>query len=106
MDINVTSGRKRQKFLKAKTYDGRKMGFLKTLGHLKNPWSSPFGPVHRALRGLPYSNIVPVNRYVHLIISMPIYALSYGCYSYVYVLADYSIREGKFPLCFLTLFYD
>ena len=43
------------------------MGFLETLGHLKNPSSPPFGPVHRALLGLPYNNIVPVNRYVHLI---------------------------------------
>ena len=78
------------------------MGFLKTLGHLINPWTSPFGPVHRALRGLPYSNIVPVNRYVHLIISMPIciYALSYNRYNYVYVLAAYSIKEGKFCYAF------
>ena len=76
------------------------MGFLETLGHLKNPSSPPFGPVHRALLGLPYNNIVPVNRYVHLIISMPIHALSYNPYNYVYILADYSIKEGKFLLCF------
>ena len=98
---------KREKVkVKAKTYFGWEMGFSETLGHLKNPHSSPFGPVHRALESCPHSNIVPVNRYVHLNISMPIYALSYGCYSYVYVLANYSIREGKFLLCFLTLFYD
>ena len=30
---------------------------------------------------------------------MPIYALSYNRYNYVYVLADYSTKEGKFLLC-------
>ena len=70
------------------------------LGHLKNPRSSPLEPVHRALRGLPYSNIVPVNWYVLLINSMLIYALSNNHYNYVDVLANYSIKEGKFLLCF------
>ena len=45
-----------------------KMGFLETLGHLKNPVPPPSESVHRALGGLPYSNIVPVNQYVYLII--------------------------------------
>ena len=45
-----------------------KMGFMETLIHLKTP-SPPFlRPVHRALGGLSYSNIVLVNRYVYLII--------------------------------------
>ena len=39
-------------------------GILETLGHLKNPVPPPSESVHRALRGLPYSNIFPVNRYV------------------------------------------
>ena len=56
------------------------MRFLETLGHLKNPVPPPSGSVHRALGGLPYSNIVPVNRYVYFIYSVPIYALSHTCY--------------------------
>ena len=44
------------------------MVLLGTLGQLKNPVPPPSGSVHRALGGLPYSNIVPVNWYVHLII--------------------------------------
>ena len=94
MDINVTSGRKRQKFVKAKTYDGRKMGFLQTLGHLKTPVPPLLGQFTEPC------NIVPVNWFVHLIISMPTYALSYNRYDFVYVLADYFIKEGKFLLCF------
>ena len=44
------------------------MGLLETQGHLKNPVPPPSESVHRALGGLPYSNIVPVNQYVYLII--------------------------------------
>ena len=77
-----------------------KTGLLETLSYLKNPCPSPFEQAHRAQQGLPYGSIVPVDRYVHLIISVPVYALSYNHYNYVCVLADYSIKEGKFLLCF------
>ena len=64
-------------FVKAKTYFGRKMGFLETLGHLKKPRSSPFGPVHRALQVLPTQQYCPCQSVctVHLIITMHIYGL-------------------------------
>ena len=45
-----------------------KMGFVETLIHLKTPSPPILRPVHRALGGLSYSNIVPVNRYVYLFI--------------------------------------
>ena len=78
------------------------MGFLETLGHLKKPHSSPFGPVHRALQVLPTQQYCPCQSVctVHLIITMHIYGLSYNRYSYVYVLAKYSSKKGKLLLCF------
>ena len=45
-----------------------KMGFMTTLIHLKTPPLSLLSSVHRALGGLSYSNIVPVNLYVYLFI--------------------------------------
>ena len=71
-------------------------------GSTQKPLFLPFGPVHTALRGLPYSNIVPVNRYVHLIISMPIYALSCNRFDYVQYMCwlIIPIKEGKLLLCF------
>ena len=71
------------------------MGLLETLGHLKNPHSSPYGPVHRALQGLPIVQYCPCQSVctVHWIIPLLIYALSYNNYNYVYVLAEYSIKE-------------
>ena len=45
-----------------------RMGFVETLIHLKTLSLPLLGSVHRALGGLSYSNIVPVNLYVYLII--------------------------------------
>ena len=45
-----------------------KMGFLETLGQHKTLFLPLLRSVHRALGGLFFSNIVPVNRYVYLII--------------------------------------
>ena len=68
-----------------------------------NPWVTSKTPIPPLLgqfaepcEGCPHNNIVPVNRDVHLIISMPIYALSYSHYYSVYMLTDYSIRGEKF----------
>ena len=47
-------------------------GILETLGHLKTLFLPLLSSVHRALGGLSYSNIVPVNRYVYLIILCPL----------------------------------
>ena len=44
-----------------------KMGFVETLIHLKTPSLPLLSSVHKALGGLSYSNIVPVNWYVYLI---------------------------------------
>ena len=62
-----------------------KMGFLETLSPLKNPVPPSLESVQRALGGLPYSNIVPVNRYVHLIILAPLYALFHNHYTIMYM---------------------
>ena len=72
------------------------MGFVETLIHFKAPPLSLLSSVHRALGGLPYSNIVPVNWYVHIFIySMSIYALSHTRFkNYVCVSADCSIGKG------------
>ena len=51
-----------------------KMGFVKTLIYLKTLSPSLLSSVHRALGGLPYSNIVPVNRYEYLLSCAYIYA--------------------------------
>ena len=45
-----------------------KMGFLETLGQHKTPFLPLLRSVYRALGGLSYSNIVPVNWYLNLII--------------------------------------
>ena len=44
------------------------MGFVETLIHFKTLSLPLLSSVHKALGGLSYSNIVPVNRYVYLII--------------------------------------
>ena len=70
-----------------------------------NPRSSPFEPVHTALRRLPYSNIVPVNWYVHFIIPMSIYALSYNRYIIMYMSQPIIFsKKGNFCYTF-TLIY-
>ena len=58
---------------------GRKMGLLETLGHLKNPPSSPFGHSPPYPARAAYSAILSlsIGRYVYLIISVPIFALPY-----------------------------
>ena len=72
------------------------MQLLEILETSKTP-DSPFWAQFSVLcKGCPYCNLVPVNRYVHLIISMPIYASSYNHYNYVYVLAECSIKKGDF----------
>ena len=68
-------------------------GILETLGHLKTPFLPLLSSVHRALGGLPYSNIVPVNQYVHLILSMPIYALSPNHYIIMYMCQPTSVLD-------------
>ena len=45
-----------------------KMEFWEALGHLKTLFLPLLSSVHRALGGLSYSNIVPGNWYVYLII--------------------------------------
>ena len=57
-------GRKMWKTIDGGSYPLVENGILETLGHLKNPVPPPSESVHRALRGLPYSNIFPVNQYV------------------------------------------
>ena len=47
-------------------------------------------------KGCLFSNFVPVYQYVYLIISVPVYALSYN----VCVLAEYSIKEEDFRCAF------
>ena len=55
------------------------MGFLETLGHLKTQLLPLLSSVHRALGGLSYSNIVPVDQYVCIFnYSVSIYALSHN----------------------------
>ena len=76
------------------------MGFLETLGHLKTPFLPLLSSVHRALGGLSYSNIVPVNRYVYLIICAYICIVSYSLYSYVYVSANCFIEKGNFAILY------
>ena len=76
-----------------------KMGFLETLSPLKNPVPPSLESVQRALGGLPYSNIVPVNRYVHFNYSMPIYALSHNHYIIMYMCQLItSLEEGIFAI--------
>ena len=82
-----------------------KMGFVKTLIHLKTPFPSLLNSVHRALGGLSYSNIVPVNRYVYLFIP-GLYMLSHTRYKLctVYVSVDCSIGgEILLYFCIFTL---
>ena len=77
--------------------DWQKMGFVETLIHLKTPSLPLLSSVHRALGGLSYSNIVPVNRYVYLII-LCLYVIcivSHSLYKHVYVSADCSIEKGN-----------
>ena len=80
-----------------------KMGFVETLVHLKTPPLSLLSSVHRALGGLSYSNIVPVNRYVYLFILCLYMHCLILVISYVYVSADCSIEKGNSAI-FLHLF--
>ena len=81
-----------------------KMGFVETLIHLKTPSPTLLSSVHRALGGLSYSNIVPVNRYVYLIIlCLSIYALSHTCCIIMYMCQPTVPLRKEILLYFLHL---
>ena len=76
---------------------------------LLSPFLLLMSPVSRllsvCLRRLPYSNIVPVNWYVHFIIPMSIYALSYNRYIIMYMSQPIIFsKKGNFCYTF-TLIY-
>ena len=73
MDLNVRKlilfkGERCKKTLNGGSIRWLKMGFLETLGQHKTPFLPLLRSVYRALGGLSYSNIVPVNWYLNLII--------------------------------------
>ena len=74
------------------------MGLLESLGHLKNPYSSPFGhsPPHSARAA--YSAILSL--YISMYIELFLYLYMHCPIMYVCVLAEYSIKEEDFRCAF------
>ena len=85
-----------------------KMGFVETLIHLKTPSPPILRPVHRALGGLSYSNIVPVNQYVYLIIlCLHIHALSHNRYKIMYVCQLItSLKKGMSAILYMLIMFE
>ena len=96
----LLKGEKGKTSKKQRLTSGGKWDFWKPWVPSKTPVPPLLGQFTEPCEGCPHSNIVPVNWYVHLIISVPIYALSYNRYNYVYVLAEYSIKKGDFCCTF------
>ena len=86
---------------------GGKWDHWKAWATSKTPLLPLLDTVHHTLsKGCLVSNLVPVNWYVYLFFSVPVYALSYIIIiTYVCVMAEYSIKEEDFPCAFDIILY-
>ena len=75
-------------------------GNFRNPGSPQKPQFPPFWASSQSLTGPTLQQYCPCQSVCTFNFSMPIHALSYNPYNYVYILADYSIKEGKFLLCF------